>query len=45
MRVALTRDFIKKIPDPDKQVDYRDTCQTAFKRDPRSASKRDPLFG
>ena len=20
-------------------------CQTAFKRDPRSASKRDPLFG
>jgi len=20
------------------------TCQTAFKRDPRSASKRDPLF-
>lgn len=21
------------------------TCQTAFKRDPRSASKRDPLFG
>ena len=22
-----------------------ETCQTAFKRDPRSASKRDPLFG
>jgi hypothetical protein len=21
------------------------SCQTAFKRDPRSASKRDPLFG
>ncbi|PKP97034.1 MAG: hypothetical protein CVT74_15305 [Alphaproteobacteria bacterium HGW-Alphaproteobacteria-13] len=23
----------------------RQNCQTAFKRDPRSASKRDPLFG
>lgn len=25
MRVALTRDFIKKIPDPEKPTDYRDT--------------------
>ncbi|WP_289145595.1 exonuclease domain-containing protein [uncultured Sphingobium sp.] len=23
---------------------WREDCQTAFKRDPRSASKRDPLF-
>ncbi len=25
MRVALTREFIKKIPDPPKPIDYRDT--------------------
>jgi len=25
MRISLTRDFVKKVPIPDRPVDYRDT--------------------
>jgi len=36
----------RKLPDSALRPQYwANVCQTAFKRDPRSASKRDPLFG
>lgn len=45
LAVQRTSDEIERLLTSGRAKLQRLDCQTAFKRDPRSASKRDPLFG
>jgi len=45
LSIRSTADMARALASPIDADLKRLLCQTAFKRDPRSASKRDPLFG